>query len=148
LEKSDIEVIFKVILVDKNDLVLPDPNKSMMELIFEKADEIEHSTDNIVELENKIILSIAIRLKAEMYMVREINDPQFCEGIVKNQTAKLVQRYGSDFPNEKERLELLKQVNLMTPENIHINSFMYEPILDMANDHLKQLYRNTKIILN
>jgi len=30
----------------------------------------------------------------------------------------------------------------MTPENIHINSFMYEPILDMSNEHLKQLYKN------
>ena len=29
----------------------------------------------------------------------------------------------------------------MTPENIHINSFMYEPILDISNQHLKQLYK-------
>ena len=28
----------------------------------------------------------------------------------------------------------------MTPENIHLNSFMYEPIVDMSNDHLKRLY--------
>jgi hypothetical protein len=28
----------------------------------------------------------------------------------------------------------------MTPENIHVNSFMYEPILDMSNIHLKSLY--------
>lgn len=29
---------------------------------------------------------------------------------------------------------------MMTPENIHLNSFMYEPILDMSYDHLKKLY--------
>jgi len=28
----------------------------------------------------------------------------------------------------------------MTPENIHFNSFMYEPIIDMSDGHLKQLY--------
>lgn len=28
----------------------------------------------------------------------------------------------------------------MTPENIHINSFMYEPILGMSIIHLKKLY--------
>jgi len=28
----------------------------------------------------------------------------------------------------------------MTPESIHLNSFMYEPILDMADDHLRDLY--------
>ena len=28
----------------------------------------------------------------------------------------------------------------MTPENIHVNSFMYEPIVDMSDDHLRKLY--------
>ena len=28
----------------------------------------------------------------------------------------------------------------MTPESIHINSFMYEPILDMSDEHLRKLY--------
>jgi hypothetical protein len=28
----------------------------------------------------------------------------------------------------------------MTPENIHLNSFMYEPILDMSDEHLRKLY--------
>ena len=28
----------------------------------------------------------------------------------------------------------------MTPENIHVNSFMYEPIVDMSDEHLKVLY--------
>lgn len=28
----------------------------------------------------------------------------------------------------------------MTPENIHFNSFMYEPILDMSDEHLRRLY--------
>ena len=28
----------------------------------------------------------------------------------------------------------------MTPENIHLNSFMYEPIMDMSDEHLRQLY--------
>jgi hypothetical protein len=41
---------------------------------------------------------------------------------------------------------MLDQVNLMTPENIHINSFMYEPILDLGDDHLKDLYRKIKTL--
>ena len=28
----------------------------------------------------------------------------------------------------------------MTPENIHLNAFMYEPIPDMSDDSLKALY--------
>ena len=30
----------------------------------------------------------------------------------------------------------------MTPESIHLNSFMYEPIIDMSDWALKQLYEN------
>jgi len=29
----------------------------------------------------------------------------------------------------------------MTPENIHLNSFMYEPIVDMSAEHLTKLYK-------
>ncbi len=38
-------------------------------------------------------------------------------------------------------LKVLEKVNLMTPENIHVNSFMYEPLIDMSDYYLKTLYR-------
>lgn len=34
----------------------------------------------------------------------------------------------------------------MTPENIHLNSFMYEPILDMSKDHLEKLYKEITLL--
>lgn len=57
-----------------------------------------------------------------------------------------IDRFRSDFPFEANAISLLEQVNLMTPENIHLNSFMYEPILDMAPEHLKTLYTEVKQI--
>lgn len=30
----------------------------------------------------------------------------------------------------------------MTPENIHINAFMYEPLIDMSVNHLVDLYKD------
>ena len=36
----------------------------------------------------------------------------------------------------------------MTPENIHLNSFMYQPILDMDIIELKNLYSKVKDLLN
>ena len=30
----------------------------------------------------------------------------------------------------------------MTPENIHINAFMYEPLIDMSINHLVKLYND------
>ncbi len=144
---SDLESIFKRILVDKTTLSLTEPNKIVKNLIFEIADSIQALTDEVIELESKIVLSIAIRLKAEIYMVNEINDEKFWKGIVKMQSFELIKRFKNDFPNKTIHITLLEQINLMTPENIHLNSFMYEPILDMSNEHLKLLYNETKTIL-
>ena len=62
--------------------------------------------------------------------------------ITKNATNKLIHKYKERFPQNTSVIKVLNQVNIMTPENIHVNSFMYEPILDMSNHHLKTLYTN------
>ncbi len=59
-----------------------------------------------------------------------------------NKTTKLFELFKEEFSGEKDSIKILEQVNLMTPENIHLNSFMYEPILDMSDFHLKDLYSN------
>jgi hypothetical protein len=81
-------------------------------------------------------------------MVLNINDDVFWKAIKTNQTHELIKKYVATFPNKTTNIKFLEQVNLMTPENIHLNSFMYEPILDMANEYLKQLYRDTRDNLN
>jgi len=143
---SSLETIYKEILKDKSGLTLNNPTKLVIDLIFEIADKILIDTSEIIELENKIVLAIAIRLKTEQFMIKKINDTAFWQGIESNQTFYLIERYKHDFPAETNNIELLEQVNLMTPENIHINSFMYEPIIDMANEHLKQLYTDVSAL--
>ena len=52
---------------------------------------------------------------------------------------KQFNKYSKD--SEKSKLiPLLDKVVMMTPENIHLNSFMYEPLLDMSDLHLRELY--------
>lgn len=34
----------------------------------------------------------------------------------------------------------------MTPENIHLNSFMYEPLIDMSVRYLINLYNDCKAL--
>jgi len=48
------------------------------------------------------------------------------------------------FPTNAAAIGVLNRVILMTPETIHLNSFMYEPILDMSDEHLKQLYADVQ----
>ena len=80
------------------------------------------------------------RLKCEEYIIAKLKESTAVAAITNNQTIHLIEMFKAKFPGEVEAIDLVEQVNLMTPENIHLNSFMYEPILDMANDHLKKLY--------
>ncbi|MEA3318412.1 MAG: hypothetical protein U9Q88_00185 [Bacillota bacterium] len=138
---GDLEEIYKSIFKDLNNLVLANKEKTVYEVIFEVANEIiTTETESIANLENKVVLSIAIRLTAEKYMITRINDNQFVANIKSNQTGKLFGKYKKLFPDASQSIRVLERVNIMTPENIHLNSFMFEPILDISDHHLKQLY--------
>jgi len=115
-------------------------------LIYDLADSIEKDNSETINLENKIILSIAIRLVAEEFMWAKVTDSTPING---SQTGLLFDRFLKDFETKKEEkgnIEVLSKVVLITPENIHLNSFMYEPILDMSDFELKQLYSEVKIL--
>lgn len=117
--------------------------KPIKDFIFDTADAIE--TENPVDeilLENKITLSIAIRLRAEEYMLNKIPNSGTIV-ITSNQTSELLTHFKA-VNNDKVTLAILDRVNLMTPENIHVNAFMYEPIIDMPVYHLINLYKKVK----
>lgn len=122
---------------------LPNNSGLIIDEVFSQADSCISTTESI-NLENKIILSIAIRLKAEILMISKINNPSETEKIEVDQTRILYNMVKSQYSNEKEFCTLLERVVLMTPEAIHLNSFMYEPILDMSDCHLITLYSQLK----
>lgn len=45
---------------------------------------------------------------------------------------------------DQNLLKSLEKVAIATPEYIHLNSFMYEPLIDISTDHLKSLYQEVK----
>ena len=79
-------------------------------------------------------------MTAERFMVAKIADQAYLDAIERNQTTALLDRFEQKFPKNQEAIKTLRGVVLMTPENIHLNSFMYEPIVDMSEEHLKRLY--------
>lgn len=119
----------------------PNPAASVVALIDAEAQDCLNAADGI-NFENKVVLSIAARLKAESFMAGKINDADWLATIAANQTPALLRRYRTDFAGDLTGIRVLQRVMLMTPENIHLNSFMYEPILDMSDVHLRQLYRD------
>ena len=141
---QELQDIYRVVLVDKSTLILLDGASRVIDKIFQKADELSDAAHESPELESKVIVAIAIRLKAEQFMIAQINDQTFVDGIGSNQTRALFDKYVDIFSDQTETIRLLDQVNLMTPENIHLNSFMYEPILDMSAHRLYSLYNEVK----
>jgi hypothetical protein len=117
-----------------------DPKKFVVSLLHEQAKECLTSQGGI-NFEHKIVLSVGIRLHAEKFMVNKINDAAFVNGITSSQTPKLLSRLRSRQTASAATIKTIEKVILMTPENIHLNSFMYEPILDMSDEHLRRLYQ-------
>lgn len=151
-QKADTSSITKKQINDIMDTLFPNkkikldnPEKIILDLFIEKADELLGSSENLM-LQNKIVLSIAIRLKAEEYMIRKIKDSDFVKGIEKNQTKQLVDKFIEENGSNSKEASTLKRVNLITPQNIHLNSFMYEPILDMSDIELKDLYKAVSLL--
>lgn len=122
-------------------------HQKVYDLIFSTADSIEsdHNIDQVA-IENKIVLSIACRLKAEMFLERIIllkggtKKDMDCN---KNQFKKWMEIYKRLAPEDMNS-GTIEEVNMMTPEFIHVNSFMYEPLIDMSVNHLVKLYKKCK----
>ena len=136
--QGDLDAIYAAVFGGSD--AWADPTQLVVDAIHREAQDCLAAGPG-PNFENKIVLAIATRLAAEKFMAKEINDAPFLAGITKNQTGALVGRFKRDFPKDP-RLEVLYRVNLITPENIHLNAFMYEPIVDMSDDHLRQLYQD------
>lgn len=125
----------------------PASSGRVYDLIIATADGIaaEVNPDPVI-IQNKIVLSIACRQLAEKYMhdmlifAGKTEADLCCAG---NQTGKWTQLYKNTLPNDSKR-RIIERVNMMTPELIHLNSFMYEPLIDLSLNHLIALYNDCK----
>lgn len=107
-------------------------------LLYQIADNI--NTDNQYDIVSKTILSIACRLKIEEKIIG--NNFKLIENIDSNQLAQLKEKYKKDLTDDV--LRLIDNVQISTPEFIHCNSFMYEPLVDIDGKYLFDLYDKIK----
>ena len=125
----------------------PKTTDKIYDLIMQTADSIStEANPNEVLIENKVCLSIAIRHLAENYM----HDKMIAAGkseedlfVTGNQTGKWTGKFKKTCPKDTN-YSIIERVNMMTPELIHLNSFMFEPLIDMSLYHLIQLYKSCK----
>lgn len=133
----DLEMVMQNVL-SPSSFTYANMNDKILDHIYTEAKCISGENITAVNLSDKLILAMAMRIASEDYISSRLTTPS---------TAK---EYGKLYGEYKKQLKdsgtsdsnigLLGEVNIMTPENIHLNSFMYEPILDMGCDDLKRLY--------
>lgn len=123
-------------------------SQPVVDLLFAEANSICCRTHQPgLNLEDKVLLSIAIRLQAERYMThalrQHLQKPDYWCSATGNQFSVLIRDYEKHSSNSQAMMTLEK-VSITVSSNIHLNSFMYEPILDLTVEHLVALYREVK----
>ena len=102
------------------------------------AKDIVENAGADLKLEDKFVLSIYCRLRAEIYMKSRF--PDECIECNKNQTRKW-------FNTVKNRLDhfamdTIERALMISPVAIHVNSFMYEPLIDVSGWELVNLCKD------
>lgn len=136
---SHINNIFKNHINTNSNVI----DSKYIDLLFNEADAIRKGPTEI-ELHNKLILSIAIRLLFEKKLCTKINDWNILDNFTGNQTYELIDYCVNNNLLTDEEKNISEKVRIMVSENIHVNAFMYEPIIDMNDDELINLYEIIK----
>lgn len=144
-----VKVLNDVLTRNFDGIVLPTNDAdNIYDMIMEAASDYLKTTIEL-KLHEKIVLSVASRLFAESFARLNISDTAL-ETLkdVKNPTFKLFKAFKDEHPNSKtDEKNVLEEVLLMTPENIHLNAFMYEPIVDLGSEELRSLFEKAINVL-
>lgn len=102
-----------------------------------------------INLTNKVVLAIGIRLLTEKFILDKLQSigVQYVEPN-RDQTKDLIENYKRNLGGDSdygENLKIMARVGMMTPEQIHLNSFMYEPLVDMSVRELLDLYDKVSV---
>ena len=113
-------------------------NDKYLNKLLEVADGLSDFDD--FDIVKKTILSLACRLLIEKKII--VNNFNLLSNISVNQTAQILDLYGNMLLPEAKKC--LEAVQLSTPEFIHANTFMYEPLIDIDGKYLFDLYNKIK----
>lgn len=124
-------------------------NTSVIELIFEVVNHFA-SRQNVTkadELLEKLVFAIAIRLKLEKIIIKTLGDELTLKDIETNQTRALINMLKTKHNDLFIKYHnVINKVCIMTPEYIHVNSFLYEPLIDTSKEHLINLWKEIETV--
>ena len=122
-----------------NNTVFSGADENYYSSVIRIASACATDTTNEVLLDNKLVIAIAIRLLTEKFMKNTlVSNGQVCSDAGSNQTREWFNQVKPFLTSEQ--ISVIEEVNLITPESIHLNSFMFEPLIDISDWTLKDLY--------
>ena len=120
-----------------------DGNKNVYDILMNQLQALSRTNlTNSVALEDKILFSIGIRLNLETIFNK------YDQTLV-NAELSLGEELEIVKSNlDKEDIKLISKAIISIPEFIHLNSFMYEPLVDISTNTLKKIYDDTIKLMN
>lgn len=126
------------------DLSAHKDTSSAQQKILDTAEDIIEGYDD--SMEHKVILSMATRILAETYIKNRFTTDGKPLSEDSNQTGRWTEAFCTEYPHEVGAQKVLRLVNIVTPELLHVNAFMYEPIIDMSAQEIAETYNAVKAL--
>ena len=147
---NEVKTIYQTILpgISNIDSFWTNGNQTWIDILDAEAGRVSEELDrgqlDEISLENKVVLAMAIRLIAEAFMQGMLLERGAPAISGRSRFGKIFNAFRSYNLGTDEERAILNRVSLMTPEQIHLNSFMYEPLVDMSIQSLKRLYEDVR----
>ena len=114
-------------------------------IIYNQAKLISSSTDINQRIEEKIVLSMALRIFGEKYMYNKLKQRKhllpssFC--FDKSEFGQTFSEFKNIYKDKVNEINVLDCISILTPMEIHINGFAYEPLIDYSITRLRTLFK-------
>ena len=117
---------------------------SIYEAIIMHAKEVAAATSDGFSLKDNLVLAIGTRLCIERYIISKISEEDYRNAVSKERdlTRKLLILYSNNCsdPNKQTYLKMFNKAAAIVDGAIHINSFMYEPLVDVGTWEMKKMF--------
>lgn len=121
-----------------------DESLNIHEAIILHAKEVASDTSDGFSLKDNLVLAIGTRLCIERYIISKISKEDYRNAVNKERdlTRKLLILYSNNCSDPKKQTlsKMFNKAAAIVDGTIHINSFMYEPLVDIGTWEMKKMF--------
>ena len=114
------------------------------EAIILHAKEVAADTSDGFSLKDNLVLAIGTRLCIERYIISKISEEDYRNAVSKERdlTRKLLRLYSNNCSDTDKQTfsKMFNKAAVIVDGTIHINSFMYEPLVDIGTWEMKKMF--------